>query len=81
MGIKPCYDSKSTFALAYDCLRALQKKKQNWVYRAEINLILQTTPGITFEPRTTLEEAVKKLENWGILNNLGEDRFYVSLKE
>jgi hypothetical protein len=67
--------------LTHRVLYEKQQKKGSWLTSKELEVILQTTPGILFAPRTTYEDVYELLEHYKLLlrdtNKKGETKFLI----
>jgi len=71
----------SSISLAHQVLYQKQEEKQSWLSRKDLELVLQTTPGIIFAPGTTFDDVIKKLEKYDFIKSdklkNGELRYFV----
>ena len=59
---------RSPYTVAYGVLRDAQRRFNRRLTIAEVQEFFESTPEVVFAPRTTVQEALSKLQRWQLVN-------------
>lgn len=68
----------SSYTIAYNVLLRAQKQKRRSLTIRQVQEYLESTPSLVFNPGTTLDEVLEKMERWDLVKINGDHIIVVS---